>query len=88
MLQERLRDARVRLDLSARELSEAAGLSPGYVALIESGAKSNISVKTATRLATALGVPLQWLIAGEPPPTSSPDLTTDTDESKQSDPAA
>ena len=61
----RLRASRQAAGLSCRALDAAAGLGSGHTSLIESGARSNISLETAMRLAGALHVSLQWLATGE-----------------------
>lgn len=77
MLQDRLREAREKHGLSARALAKEAGVSAGYVGLIESGAKKNITAETAIKLATALGVSVQWLLTGDLPPSGT--LPADAD---------
>ncbi len=63
-LSARLQVARKARQLSARGLDAKAGLAPGHVWQIEAGRKPRIEVETATRLADALGVTLEWLIRG------------------------
>lgn len=67
---ERLRQLRTLVDdLSARELSQLAGVSDGLVALIESGVRE-IGGRSAVGLSRVLGVSLDWLLvgSGEAPP--------------------
>lgn len=55
--------------MSARELSTLADLSPGLVALIESGARG-FGQRSALALARTLGVSVEWLVEGRgSPPT-------------------
>ena len=63
-LADRLRRARKHAGIPARELDRVAGLAEGHTSLIESGARGNVAIHTAMKLATALGVSLDWLIAG------------------------
>lgn len=60
---DRLKLARSRLGISARELDRRAGLTQGHTSLIETGERS-IEAATAAKLATALGVSLDWLVMG------------------------
>ena len=59
----RLRRARALSGLSARELSKVAGLSASYVSLVEAE-RSKLGAETASKLARALGVTMEWLIDG------------------------
>ncbi len=64
----RLRVTRVRAGISARHLSELAGLAPGHVAQIELGkGQKSVSLETGMALAEALGVRLDWLASGLAP---------------------
>lgn len=63
-LHARLQVARKAKELSTRELDARAGLAPGHVWQIESGRKAGIEVETASRLADALDVTLDWLVRG------------------------
>ena len=68
-LDERLRMARERKDLSQRELCKQAGLTPAHVAAIESGAIKDPASSTLVQLAAALDCDLKWLATGlgDPP---------------------
>lgn len=68
-LGERLRMARELAGLSARALDEAAGLTPGHSAAIESERRLDPNSSTVTALARALGVTTDWLLdgTGSPP---------------------
>lgn len=61
----RLRRARELAGISARELDRLARLTEGHTSLIESGERSNVEARTATALATTLGLSLDWLITGK-----------------------
>lgn len=70
---DRLRAARKARGLSMRELADAAStpdakLSHATVSLIESGRQTAIDAETAVRIGRALGVTVEWLMTGEPPP--------------------
>ncbi len=57
-------------------LADRAGLSSGYVSLLERGAYSDLRCETVVGLAEALGVTLDWLVLGrgdEPAWTASDD---------------
>lgn len=63
---QRVRAGRTAKGLSRRLLSEASGVSPRYLAQLESGA-GNISIGLLKRLALALEVPIEWLVShGDP----------------------
>lgn len=51
--------------LSVRRVSLAAGLSDSMLNKFLSGQTESMTIKTAERLAAALGVDAQWLIFGE-----------------------
>jgi XRE family aerobic/anaerobic benzoate catabolism transcriptional regulator len=68
---ERLRGERARRGMSRRLLADHAGISERYVTQIESG-KGNVSLLILRQVASALGIPLGRLVAGENP---SPELT-------------
>jgi len=53
--------------LDMRPLSKIAGLSPSTVGEIERGNRVTLSTATASGLATACGVSLDWLVRGEGP---------------------
>jgi ribosome-binding protein aMBF1 (putative translation factor) len=61
----RLRELREEAGVSARRLSDLAGLAPSHVALIESEVRPNVEMATVTKLATVLGASLDWLVRGE-----------------------
>ena len=61
---ERVRRARDAADLTQRELGEAAGgISPAYIYLVENG-RQNITLTVFKRIAEALGVTIEALLAG------------------------
>jgi transcriptional regulator with XRE-family HTH domain len=51
-------------DLSMRELSRIANLSPSTVGMIERGDKKLLGSKVADKLAVAMGVTIDWLVNG------------------------
>jgi transcriptional regulator with XRE-family HTH domain len=58
------RDTRIRLGLSQQAISDAVGVSRGYIAKLEAGS-SNVSVDVMERIADALGIRLE-LVATPP----------------------
>ncbi|WP_281016623.1 MULTISPECIES: helix-turn-helix transcriptional regulator [unclassified Minwuia] len=66
---ERVRKARERKGIPRRVLSEISGVSPRYLAQLESGA-GNISIGLLKRVAMALDHRIEWLV-GEDDPWSS-----------------
>lgn len=67
-LADRLKYAREIAGHSARALDDLAKLTPGHTAAIESGRRIDPSASTMTALAKALGVSLDWLVAGSGTP--------------------
>jgi XRE family transcriptional regulator, aerobic/anaerobic benzoate catabolism transcriptional regulator len=63
---ERVRSARARKGISRRVLSEISGVSPRYLAQLESG-KGNISIALLLKIATALDFSIEWLVCAEDP---------------------
>ena len=72
-LGERVRAVRKRRGLSRRALSELSGVSPRYLAQLESG-EGNTSIALLQRVAIALERPIEALVAADDP------LTGETDE--------
>lgn len=66
---ERVRKARHLKGLPRRVLSEMSGVSPRYLAQLESGS-GNISIGLLQRVALALGYRMEWLVTEEDPWTS------------------
>ncbi len=66
---QRVRQARETCGISRRELSVRSGVSPRYLAQLESG-EGNISIIVLKRIAIALAHPMNWLL-GEDENTSS-----------------
>ncbi|NIZ60493.1 transcriptional regulator [Sedimentitalea sp. CY04] len=66
---ERVRHARERKGISRRVLSEQSGVSPRYLAQLESGA-GNISIGLLQRVAIALDHRIEWLTGEDDPWTS------------------
>ena len=60
----RLRYGRQLLGVSASELDNISGLTRNHVSKIESGKIKDVTTAVAERLATVLGVSLDWLISG------------------------
>ena len=52
---------RVEQNLKQAELAARAGLSQGYISAIERGARDNITMETAWKIASALGIKLALL---------------------------
>lgn len=65
-LADRIRYARlVRNKMGSRQLDRAASLKPGHTAVIESRGDAAIESSTATKIAAALHVSLDWLLTGQ-----------------------
>lgn len=65
----RVRKAREAKGMPRRALSEASGVSPRYLALLEGG-EGNISLALLQRVASALDVRIEWLVCDDDPWTS------------------
>lgn len=63
-LSERIAEVRQLAGLSGRELDRLAGLTLGHVAAIEAG-RFSPGAGTLEALRAALGVSLDWLVAGQ-----------------------
>ena len=63
---------RIRLEkrLTQESVAEAAGLHPNYISSVERGER-NISIWNIARIAAALGVGMQELLADLPPQPAS-----------------
>lgn len=70
MVGRRVRDARQRAGLSRRQLSDDSSVSQRYIAQLETG-EGNISIGLLLRLADALNLRIEWLVAEEDPWNSS-----------------
>lgn len=66
---ERVRQARELKGIPRRALSDKSGVSPRYLAQLESG-EGNISIGLLMRVATALDFRIEWLVGPEDPWTS------------------
>ena len=66
MVGDRVRSARARKGISRRVLSDISGVSPRYLAQLESG-KGNISIALLRNIAQALDFNIEWLVASEDP---------------------
>jgi len=62
----RVREARERKGIPRRVLSEMSGVSPRYLAQLESG-EGNISIGLLQRVAIALGHRIDWLVGEDDP---------------------
>jgi XRE family transcriptional regulator, aerobic/anaerobic benzoate catabolism transcriptional regulator len=65
----RVRAARMRKNMSRKQLAEASGVSQRYLAQLEAGA-GNISIVLLKRVADALGSRIEGLMRNEPAPTA------------------
>jgi XRE family aerobic/anaerobic benzoate catabolism transcriptional regulator len=63
---ERVRAARARKGITRRVLSEMSGVSPRYLAQLESG-QGNISIALLLKIGDALDFPIEWLVAADDP---------------------
>lgn len=70
MVGRRIRDRRMEMGLSQEALAEQADLSPPYISHIERKAKKP-SLSALIRLAAALGVTLDFILAGSQPADTS-----------------
>jgi XRE family aerobic/anaerobic benzoate catabolism transcriptional regulator len=68
---ERVRRAREEQGLPRRVLSEMSGVSPRYLALLESG-DGNISIGLLMRVALALNKQIDWLVSEDDPKARKP----------------
>ena len=59
----RIRDLRTQAGLNQPEFAKAAGVSAQYAWRIEDG-RQNLSLRTISRIAVALGVPMSALLEG------------------------
>ena len=79
----RLKDARELVVLSARELDRLAGLrAEGHTSLIESGVVQNVTMDTAGKLASALGLTLDWLVSGRGEAPTAPSVQAAVDAAR------
>lgn len=70
---DRLAAARKKANLPARELDRLAGVSPGQTWAIENSKSGNADTKTLDKLASVLGLSLDYLVRGQgkrPPPSA------------------
>lgn len=63
---ERVRAARARKGISRRVLSEMSGVSPRYLAQLESG-NGNISIALLLKISEALDFNIEWLVGADDP---------------------
>lgn len=69
-LGERIREERLRLNLTQAQLAEAVDISNTYMGSIERGERS-LTLDTLVRLANRLGVTVDYLLADSVPDTDS-----------------
>lgn len=62
---ERLRSAREKAEFTQAKLAEEAGITQGQVSAWERDRLTPVADGRLSRLATALGVSLDWLIGGD-----------------------
>lgn len=58
------------IGMSKTELAEALGVSPGYVSHLLVGRKTNLTVETMAKLATALGADIEITLSNAAPSTA------------------
>jgi XRE family aerobic/anaerobic benzoate catabolism transcriptional regulator len=63
---DRVRNARARRGISRKVLAQMSGVSERYLAQLETGT-GNISIVLLLKIATALDLPIDWLIANHDP---------------------
>jgi transcriptional regulator with XRE-family HTH domain len=73
----RLRQAMNDKGIGAKPLSKAAGLGEGAVRDIREGKSSNPGIKTLCALASALGVPLDYLLGTDTVPANVVSIWSD-----------
>lgn len=61
-------------DLSIRNASLAAGMSDSFLSKFLKGQTDSMTIRTAEKLADALGVDARWLIFGEGDPDQATDV--------------
>ena len=71
---ERVRAARARKGITRKVLSEMSGVSPRYLAQLESG-QGNISIALLLKIGDALDFPIEWLVAEDDPWQSEAGIT-------------
>ena len=59
----RIKAARIERDVAATELAAATGIHPSTLAHIATGKKPNVTLRTLVKVALALGITLEELIA-------------------------
>ncbi len=60
---ERITEIRAAKGLKTADLAKAAGVSPAYMWRVEAG-RQNLSLRSLSRLALALGIPMASLLKG------------------------
>lgn len=64
-LQGKLKEYRKKHNLTQRELASKVGVTPAYVALIETGSRKNPSYNTLQKIAKALDISIAELLEDE-----------------------
>lgn len=64
---ERIAKARQDIGISQTLLARRAGLSPGAISLLESGASKSLASENVFPIADALNVSARWLLTGRSP---------------------
>ncbi len=59
----RIRKMRKQKQLTLAQLSKVAQVSIGTISQIETGKQTSLNSRSAVALATALGVPIEWLFS-------------------------
>lgn len=80
---QRVSRARALGDVSSRELSSLAGLSPNWLGQLERGDIEDTKTAVAARLAEVLGVELDWLITGAGPEPTEDQIATAIDKARE-----
>lgn len=72
-LGKRIREERLKLNLTQEKLAEAVGLSPAYIGQVERGEKS-LTLGRLVNLAEHLGVTVDYLLSASVSPDNEKDL--------------
>jgi transcriptional regulator with XRE-family HTH domain len=65
---QQIRRYRMAAGLTSAELAARAGMSRGYLSVLENGIRDSPSAKILSRVAAVLGVSVQDLLDEQPPP--------------------
>lgn len=61
MINNRIKERRIELNMTAKQLADKTGLTPAYISQLENGKRENPSVETMEKIATALYVSIDYL---------------------------